>query len=210
MVFQPLHLIGQRFGRLEVLREAGRDAQGRALWVARCDCGGTKVLPSGYLTSGNTNSCGCLVREANARRSTHRLTKTAEYQVWTNMKKRCHKSTHKSFKTYGARGIIVCDQWRAADGFAAFLADMGKRPSPRHTLERVDNDGDYAPENCRWALQQEQARNRRGTRLNEEAVKVIRHTLARRKRRGTMALLARLHGVTYATLLDAATGETWR
>lgn len=165
-----------RFGRLTVLSEAPRKVSpsGFSACAAsvRCDCGAELVVRAGSLKFGHTQSCGCLQRELTAvriadRSRTHgqsgKTTRTPEYYIWTTMKHRCLAPTDKQYARYGGRGIIVCDRWR--DSFEAFFEDMGKRPSPAHSIEREDVNGNYEPGNCVWATAKEQARNRTNSML---------------------------------------------
>lgn len=154
---------GMRFGRLEVLRLAGRTASRMDwcyLWECRCVCGATTYSTSANLKSGTTASCGCLKKEMVSKAQTvHGLSNTPEWDVWIGMKTRCYNTNVKHFCRYGGRGIRVCDSWLS--DFEAFLNDMGPRPSPKHSLERRDNNGNYEPSNCYWATASQQARNRR-------------------------------------------------
>lgn len=136
----------------------------RSWWTANCSCGAqTKAIPSD-LRSGRKKSCGCLLREKSAERwRTHGLTKTPEYHVYHNMLKRCYDEKNIGYKTYGGRGIVVCERWR--DSFENFYADMGKRPSDSHTIERRNNKGNYEPSNCFWATGLEQANNKSNNRV---------------------------------------------
>lgn len=150
-------LLGKRFGRLLVIGLSHATSNG-LVWTCRCDCGNTKIIQTRQLSQGKTRSCGCLRRELTKRKHTlHGKSNTPEFRIWAGMLTRCcnPKSTH--FDRYGGRGIKVCDRWR--DSFAAFLADLGTRPTPRHSLDRTNNDGDYSPENCRWATSKEQCSN---------------------------------------------------
>jgi hypothetical protein len=157
------NLAGLKFGRLTVMRRAGRQRRS-LMWVCVCDCGVERSVRGTALTTGNTTSCGCAKRELMAlvgrSNGTHRLSRIPEYAVWVAMRHRCYTKKNPRFKYYGALGVSVCDRWR--NDFEAFLADVGRRPSPGHSIDRYpDNNGNYEPGNVRWATTIEQRRNRR-------------------------------------------------
>jgi hypothetical protein len=157
-----MDLLGRRQGRL-VFTGLADIADREAHWHASCDCGKQITIRRSHVLHGQ-QSCGCLGRENASRANrTHGASRGDEYKVWRRIRKRCGDPTHHHYQNYGGRGIRVCEQWQAS--FSAFLEDVGKRPSKSHSLDRIDNDGHYEPNNVRWATPTDQARNRRNNTL---------------------------------------------
>jgi hypothetical protein len=160
--------VDQRFGRLVAIGAAGKDNRNNLLWSFRCDCGTLYATRATSVRNGYTVSCGCHRSEQSAKTileysdpsatRTHGKRDTAEYSTWSHMKQRCNNPKDPKYSDYGARGIKVCKRW---EKFENFFSDMGTKPSPDHSIERIDNDGNYSADNCCWAVPSSQARNKR-------------------------------------------------
>lgn len=157
-------LTGKRFGRLLVLDQSDfhtkPSGQQVTMWECRCDCGNAKLASGCSLLDGKVKSCGCFrIEFSAAKQRTHGMSKTRVYAIWAGIIDRCENPNAPIWGHYGGRGITVCERWR--ESFENFLADMGPRPSPKHSIERQNNDGNYEPGNCIWATKTIQMRNTR-------------------------------------------------
>jgi hypothetical protein len=153
-----IDLTGQIFGRLTVISTGDKNKRRMYYWICRCDCGKVCKVRGDQLRSGGTKSCGCLHIDVVTKHGYNRVGKeTNIYRVWSGMLQRCLNPNHKFYDRYGGRGIKVCDRWLK---FENFLADVGEAPAGK-SLDRIDNDGDYAPNNYRWATRFEQMNNMR-------------------------------------------------
>lgn len=159
-------LTGERFGRLVVIGRAEKVGNHR-LWRCLCDCGQISSHVGSNLKKGSTNSCGCFRREFASQQAVKRFTKhgnavrgkqSPEHRAWVDMRHRCENENLEAYRDYGGRGISVCARWKTFD---LFLADMGKRPSAKHSIDRIDVNGNYEPGNCRWATKSVQSHNKR-------------------------------------------------
>lgn len=154
-------MIGKRFGKLTVISAAGRSPRRYILWKCRCDCGRETIVSSHNLRSGNTQSCGCRLRERT--RMLNFVTgqyKSRLYRIWTCMKTRCYNPNTPQYKDWGGRGITMCDEWR--HNFKSFYDwSMSNGYNEHLSIDRINNDGNYEPSNCKWSTAKEQANNRR-------------------------------------------------
>lgn len=176
--YKPIPL-GSTFGFWTTLDDA------RPRVACRCACGTLRHVVASTLRRGLSSSCGCRRDErTRLRNTTHGSTESPEYYIWCGLKGRCLNPRNHKFAEYGGRGITVCERWR--NSFEAFLEDMGRRPSPHHSLDRIDNSGHYEPNNCRWATPDQQSNNKRNNR------KVFADA--------NLVAAARLHGLQPQTL----------
>lgn len=152
-------LTGLKFGRLTVIKFLGE-----RYWLCQCECGNYSNVYSSNLKNKHCQSCGCLQEERRREASvTHGLRYSSEYLVWQNMIKRCHNPRSDHYRFYGERGIVVCDEWRGKGGFANFYKCLGPRPSEKHSIERINVNGNYEPSNCKWIENSLQANNKAST-----------------------------------------------
>ena len=162
---RPVDITGKTFGRLQTIKRIGSNAEGRAIWLFKClgsertSCGREIVLTAKTVAHGRTQSCGCLQRERAAdTQRTHGKCGSFEYRVWSQMKQRCLNPKQTAYSNYGGRGITICDKWMI---FENFIKDMGKAPDENHTIDRINNNGNYELDNCRWTTYLDQAHNKR-------------------------------------------------
>lgn len=157
--------IGFKNGHVTVVEFYKRTAKTSYWWYV-CECGNKKVASISTIRMGNKLSCGCLTKKYQREaKIIHGKENTKEYNAWSALKKRCYTKTNASYLQYGGRGIKVCDRWLCVNGLNNFIQDMGFAPTKNHSVDRINCDGDYTPENCRWATSKEQGRNRRNNRM---------------------------------------------
>ena len=193
---KALELIGKVFGRLTIISKAGQLTTNAIRWNATCSCGSTTIVTSNKLSMGHTKSCGCLNSDKRLKNLTYRGggkpthgysgNDTPEYHTWKSMRGRCNRVTDKSYENYGGRGIGICDEW---NDFQRFFSDMGPKPTPHHSIDRINNNKGYSKDNCRWATSIMQMNNTRRSRLVNYNGKVF-----------TTAEVAKMTGVRSCTI----------
>ena len=191
------NLVGRKFGRLRAVAFNHMDKKGNSYWLCECKCGNSSIVRRGHLLSGDATSCGCKLIDFNKKNHTaHGMTNESIYKSWYSMKHRCNNPNAANYSGYGGRGITVCDEWNDFDNFYEWSISHGYRPGL--SIDRINNNDGYYPENCRWATSSEQANNKRDTifvtyngqthSIAEWArlFNVVYSTLSRRINRGVM------------------------
>lgn len=197
------YLAGQKFNRLSVIEKVVAHNKSSSFWKCKCDCGSIIEVSGAHLRSGHTKSCGCFIKD-NPPTITHGYSrnKNRTYKTWLEMRQRCNNPKSDKHQWYGGRGITICERW---NNFVVFLEDMGERPE-KMTLDRINNDGNYEPSNCRWATQKEQIRNSSWPKLNQGAAEEIR-----RLRDAGMKIreLATLYGISNVSVYNVVKMRSW-
>lgn len=164
---KPIDITGMKFGRLTVIRYTHSNDDKKACWDCICDCGNKINTTGKSLRSGNTKSCGCYAKEirsvANLTHGDCRNGKTKEYYIWRGIKARCLNINNKNYSLYGGRGILICKEWE--NDYSKFLSDMGRAPFKKATIDRINSNGNYCKDNCRWASMKEQNNNKSNNKL---------------------------------------------
>ena len=203
---KKINLIGQKFGRLTVISEAlsTKSPCGRTniRWLCKCTCGNETIVYRSSLKSNLSTSCGCYNKEIHS--TLNGLSKKYKklYSVYNNMKHRCNDINHYAYKYYGFRGIKVCDRW--LESFENFLEDMKDTYQPGLTIDRINNDGNYEPSNCRWSTSTEQNRNQRTTKLTLELANDIRNSNLTYKK------LSEYYNVSLMTISNIKLNKSWK
>lgn len=195
-----INLVGQKFNRLLVIKNANMyDNNGNKLWLCQCDCGNVAIVTTYALRHGRKKSCGCAKEEASKKMilnsTTHNETKTRLYSIWHTIKQRCHYPKHISYSQYGERGIVVCEEWRNSyEAFRNWALSNGydeSAPRGKCSIDRIDVNGNYCPENCRWISYKEQANNKRTNRL-----------ITFGKKTNTLSEWSEITGIKYSTISE--------
>jgi hypothetical protein len=160
-----MNLKNKKYGNLTIIEEVSKKhykcGKSHRMVKCRCKCGAIIIVGLSAIKSGNTKSCGCY-RKENPNGKTHGMRESPEYRIWCAMRNRCYNKNVNDYEYYGGRGISVCKRWQEkGTGFINFFADIGKRPSSTHSIDRIDNNGNYEPTNCKWSTAIEQASNKR-------------------------------------------------
>lgn len=191
-----IDMSGQKFNRWTVLSYAHTSKRRMAFWNCRCECGTERVVDGQSLRNGRSKSCGCWNLEVRSTEGGLTMRHRGEYDVYRFMLRRCTDPENESYEGYGGRGITICDRW--LESFTNFFEDMGPRPTPKHQLDRIDNNGNYCKENCRWTTKLVQANNTRTNKLIEYNGETK-----------TLADWARQYGLTHDALQTRLSKYQW-
>lgn len=197
---KKIDLTGQRFNQLLVIKESGRNKEGKVIWLCKCDCGNYHKTLGKYLRNGNATSCGCrrkkILAETTQRQTTHKMINTRLYTIWRGMRQRCNNVNSCSYQNYGGRGISICEEWNDFMKFYKWSINNGYEE--HLTIDRIDNNGNYEPNNCRWVTRKKQGNNNRHN-----------HYLTYKGETKTMSEWSDITGIEYRTLRSRINSYHW-